>query len=252
MSEQGGAASEQGGAVSDRGRAGSDRGREVGERLLIAAPMRIEARLAASGARRAHVHRTGIGPKRAQAAVAPLQALPGDTLLVLGFCGALGGELQPGEVVVAERVYAAADEGHEELDVPCLGADALADGLRQHGLSARVGRVVCVGRLALGERREQLHKAGAAVVDMESVWLAAAARQRPFAVVRIVLDTPERELLRPQMAPILLRTSGVLRRVARTLDDLAATQRLNRLLRGGNDGGETGQARPASDAEREV
>lgn len=224
----------------------------MSERLLIAAPMRIEARLAASGARRATVHRTGIGPRRAQAAVAPLQALPGDTLLVLGFCGSLGGELQPGEIVVAERVYAAADEGHEELSVACAGARELAAALALQGLRASTGEVVCVGRLALGERREQLYRAGAAVVDMESVWLAAAARQRPFAVVRIVLDTPERELLRPQMAPVLVRTSRVLRGVARTLDDLAGARRLNTLLRGGNDGEVAGQGRPGRDAESEV
>jgi 4-hydroxy-3-methylbut-2-enyl diphosphate reductase len=32
---------------------------------------------------------------------------------------------------------------------------------------------------------------------MESVWLAPAAAGRPFAVLRVVLDTPERELSRP-------------------------------------------------------
>jgi 4-hydroxy-3-methylbut-2-enyl diphosphate reductase len=224
----------------------------VSERLLIAAPMRIEARLAASGARRATVHRTGIGPKRAQGSVGPLQALPGDTLLVLGFCGALGGELQPGEIVVAERVYAAADEGHAELSVACAGADALAATLAQNGLRARTGEVVCVGKLALGERREQLFRNGAIAVDMESAWLAAAAQQRPFAVVRIVLDTPERELLRPQTAPILWRASGVLRRAARTLDDLAATRRLNTLLRGSDDGGDGGHGQPGRNAQREV
>jgi 4-hydroxy-3-methylbut-2-enyl diphosphate reductase len=32
---------------------------------------------------------------------------------------------------------------------------------------------------------------------MESAWLAPAAAGRPFAVLRVVLDTPARELHRP-------------------------------------------------------
>jgi 4-hydroxy-3-methylbut-2-enyl diphosphate reductase len=32
---------------------------------------------------------------------------------------------------------------------------------------------------------------------MESAWLAPAAAGRPFAVLRVVLDTPSREVFRP-------------------------------------------------------
>ena len=52
--------------------------------------------------------------------------------------------------------------------------------------------------LALGERRTELHAGGAIAVDMESVWLGAGAAGRPFGVVRVVLDSPSHELLRPQ------------------------------------------------------
>src|SRR5204862_125250 len=45
--------------------------------------------------------------------------------------------------------------------------------------------------------REELRRAGAIAVDMESAWLAAAAGARPLAVVRVVVDTPGRELRRP-------------------------------------------------------
>jgi 4-hydroxy-3-methylbut-2-en-1-yl diphosphate reductase len=85
----------------------------------------------------------------------------------------------------------------------------------------RVGNVVCVSRLALGERRAELHAGGAIAVDMESVWLADAARERPFGVVRVVLDSPRHELMRPQAIGGALRAARALRRVAGALHELA-------------------------------
>ena len=49
---------------------------------------------------------------------------------------------------------------------------------------------------------------------MESVWLAAGAGRRPFGVVRVVLDSPAHELMRPQAAAGALRAAPALRRVA--------------------------------------
>lgn len=218
-------------------------------RLLLAAPMRLEARLVAWGARGAHVHRTGMGPANAAAAARRLSMLPGDALLVVGFCGALERHLQPGEIVVADRVYAADDEGHAQASVSCDGAQPLAEALSRSGLSVHVAPVVCVGRLALGERREELRRAGATAVDMESVWLAPGAAQRPFAVVRIVLDTPDRELFRLGMAPLALRAGSVLRRAAAVLQRQASQSELHTLLRGGSpaDGGDPA---PGGESER--
>lgn len=198
--------------------------------LLLAAPMHIEARLVASGARRAHVHRTGMGPAKAIAAAAALPALPGGALLVVGFCGALHNSLQPGEVVLADEVYVAEDEGHAPSRVACAGVGALGDALSERGFAVTKAPIVCVGRLALGERRQELLRSGAVAVDMESAWLAPGAAQRPFAVVRIVLDTPEKELLRPQMVPVALRACATLRRVAKTLDAIAHQHGLHTLF----------------------
>ena len=189
--------------------------------VLIAAPLRVEALLIASGARGARVHRTGMGPRRSQAAARSLSTAPGDALLVLGFCGGLDEQSRPGEVVVAEEVFAAADEGHSPVQVRCEGVEALAAALERRGLAVRRGRVVCVGRLALGERRSELLAGGAMAVDLESVWLAAGAGDRPFAVVRVVLDSPSHELMRPQAASGALRAARVLRRVAGALHDWA-------------------------------
>jgi 4-hydroxy-3-methylbut-2-enyl diphosphate reductase len=189
--------------------------------LLIAAPLRLEALLVRSAARGVPVHRTGMGPLHAQAAARSLHGQPGDALLVLGFCGGLDEKSQPGEVVVAEQVLVAKDEGHGPQEVACAGVEWITEALAGSGLRVRSGRVVCVSRLALGERRAELHANGAIAVDMESVWLSAGAGDRPFGVVRVVLDSPTHELLRPQAAAGAVRAARALRRVAGVLHDWA-------------------------------
>src|SRR5271156_3175516 len=143
--------------------------------LLIAAPLRLEALLIRSATRGVPVHKTGMGPARSQRAAQTLRSRSGDALLVLGFCGGLDARSEPGEVVVAEEVLAATDEGHSPQEVGCDGAQTFAAVLTAKGLRVRSGRIVCVSRLALGERRAELHAGGAIAVDMESVWLAAGA-----------------------------------------------------------------------------
>jgi 4-hydroxy-3-methylbut-2-enyl diphosphate reductase len=188
--------------------------------LLIAAPLRVEAALISSAARGARVHTTGMGTERARIAARALAGEKADGVLVLGFCGGLDATSVPGEVIVAEEVYAAGDEGHSHDErLACAGAQQLASMLRERDMRARIGKIVCVSRLAVGERRAQLHSGGAIAVDMESVWLAPAAAGRPFAVVRVVLDSPSHELLRPQAAVGAMRAARALRRVARALHE---------------------------------
>jgi 4-hydroxy-3-methylbut-2-en-1-yl diphosphate reductase len=189
-------------------------------RLLVATPLRVEQLLVRGRLRGEHrVHRTGMGAARSRHAARALRSAPGEALLVAGFCGGLEEGSTPGEVIVAEQVYAADDEGHPPERASCAGAQALLDALAVHGVSARSGAIVCVSRLALGPRRAQLRARGAIAVDMESVWLAAAAGGRPLAVVRVVLDSPSHELLRPRALASAARAAGALRRVARALPD---------------------------------
>lgn len=187
--------------------------------LLVAAPLRIEAVLVGSAARRALVRKTGMGPTRAKAAAQGLAGDPGRAMVVLGFCGGLDAGSIPGEVIVAEDVYAASDEGHHEQRVRCGLTGELVQRLTGRGLKVRTGHVVCVSRLALGPRRAELHAGGAIAVDMESVWLAPGAGARPFGVVRVVLDSPEHELMRPRAAGGAVRAALALRRVAGALHD---------------------------------
>ncbi len=190
--------------------------------LLVVAPMRVEAALISSAGRGARVRKTGMGPHRSRAAAGRLGADPGRALLVLGFCGGLDPSSVPGEVIVAEQVYAAADEGHAEAPIACELAQPLLQRITGLGMKVRLGEVVCVSRLALGERRAQLHAGGAIAVDMESVWLGGAAAGRPFGVVRVVLDSPSHELLRVRAIGGALRAARALRRVAGALHDFPA------------------------------
>ena len=87
--------------------------------VLVAAPLRVEAALISSAARGALVQKTGMGPEKARAAAGGLTAQTAGAMLVLGFCGGLDEVSVPGEVIVAEEVYAAPDEGHPEQPVSC-------------------------------------------------------------------------------------------------------------------------------------
>ncbi len=194
-------------------------GRRGGERrmsdLLIAAPLRLEAAMIRIGLRRSargarstvpppRVCQTGMGPRRAREAAAELRADPARRLLVMGFGGGLDELGEVGDAIVADAVI-----GPDGERVTCAGAEQLAAALLAGGMTVRRGVIASVERLAMGDARTQLRERGAVAVDMESVWLARAAGERPFAVVRIISDTPTRELTRP-----LATVAGVARAAA--------------------------------------
>jgi 4-hydroxy-3-methylbut-2-en-1-yl diphosphate reductase len=182
---------------------------------LIAAPLRLEAYMISRGRPPGRIHRTGMGPRRAHAAVPALLADPGEVLLVLGFGGGLSQDSEVGEVVVADRVL-----GPDGTQVACAGGQQLACAMESYGLIVRRGPVSSVARPAMGKARVRLREGGAVAVDMESAWLAAAARGRPFAVVRVLSDTPTRELTRPLLTVAgVARASRMLGRVAAALHE---------------------------------
>jgi 4-hydroxy-3-methylbut-2-enyl diphosphate reductase len=183
--------------------------------VLVAAPLRIEQALIRSAAGgQARVHKTGMGSAHSRRAAEVLAREPGEGLLVLGFCGGLDEHSVPGEVVVAEQVLAAPGERDASGPIACADASALAAAVAASGVAARTGTIVSVSKIALGERRAQLLAGGAIAVDMESAWLARGAAGRPFAVVRVVLDSPSHELLRPGAVLGAVRASRALRRAA--------------------------------------
>ena len=178
--------------------------------LLLLIPLAVEraALLGATGG--TAVRQVGMGPRRALAAARRARHVAAGAVAVVGLCGALDDDLRPGDVVVAETVGAAGDDARLPTDAP----GPLAAALRAHGLDrVRLGHVVSSPTLVRGAERVRLARRGAIAVDMESAWLRQAAGGRPFAVVRVVVDTPSTRLTRPGAAVCgFVRAERALRR----------------------------------------
>ncbi len=160
------------------------------EGIVVLAPLSVEARAVRSGAPWANVHQIGMGPKRAARSAELASGTDGRAVLIAGFCGALDPDLEPGDVVLASELRG--PTGTTVCDDPSI----LAGVLRRGGLRVRVAPIASSQRLVLGERRRTLHRTGAAAVDMESAWLAPAARTRPLVTLRVVARHAE-----PRAAP---------------------------------------------------
>ncbi len=159
--------------------------------LLVIAPLRIERAAVRRGLPEALVLRSGVGAARARATALLAARTPADAVAVAGFCGAVGGGLQAGDVVIASEVRG--PEGVTRCSSGPIVAALAALGMER----VHVGPVASVDHLVHGTERGVLAGEGVLAVDMESAWLASAAVGRPFAVVRVVLDTPAREIYRP-------------------------------------------------------
>lgn len=161
-------------------------------RTVVFAPLRLEARAIRPGATGVEVVRTGAGPVRAaQAAAAVADAGRPDAVVVAGVAGGLLAGLEPGTIVVADRVL----DQDGELVTLIDSASVLASQLRSIGLPAVAGGVISTPKVVDGARaRAALAAKGAIAVDTETAWILAARWPVPTAVLRVVVDTPEREL----------------------------------------------------------
>jgi len=185
--------------------------------LAVLAPLSVEVLALRWGLREARVIRTGAGPARSQASALRLTGSPDSALAVAGVCGGVDPELQPGDVIVASELQGG--KGTHKLTAP----EALVDALRALGTAAHLGPIRSEDHIVRKAKREQLRESGAIAVDMESRWLAEAAGERPFTVLRVVIDTPHRELLRLGAIPDSLRALATLRRIAPALETWAQT-----------------------------
>ncbi len=155
------------------------------------APLRIECAAVRRGLPGALVLRSGMGAARARSTALRACRIPADAVAVAGCCGAVAGGLRAGDVVVASEV-----RGPTGV-TPCESGPVVA-ALAALGLErVHVGPVASADHLVRGAERAALAREGALAADMESAWLAPAAAGKPFAVLRVVLDTPTRELYRP-------------------------------------------------------
>ena len=158
--------------------------------LTVLAPLSIEAHAVRAGAPWADVRRTGMGPQRAARSAETVGVSEGP-VLIAGFGGALQTDLEPGDIVLASELRGPTGT------TPCPDPTVLAGVLRRGGLRVRVGPIASSQRLVVRERRRMLQQTGALAVDMESAWLAPAARGHPLVTLRVVLDTHRDELHNP-------------------------------------------------------
>ncbi|GAB2723320.1 phosphorylase family protein [Kitasatospora kifunensis] len=158
--------------------------------------------------------RTGMGPTRAGRTVRTLLAAAPQgygAVVMTGFCAAAASGTTPGEVIVADRVHCASGRSLT-TDSPAPLAQALT-GL---GMSVRPGALHTADHVVRGHERRVLSRSGIVAVDMESAAVFDAVSDQlpaglPIAAVRVVVDTPERELLRPGTVPAGLRAFRTLR-----------------------------------------
>ena len=159
--------------------------------LLVVCALRIERFALRRGTARVAepvtVRRTGMGPKAADRAVRVAlrdPALHGATVLTTGFCAGLAPGMRPGDVVVSA-------DGHE--------SEALAAALKAAGHTVHTGTLAESDHVVRGAERAALAASGAIAVDMESAAMRRAALAegaQHVAAARVVVDTPEYELVR--------------------------------------------------------
>jgi len=188
-------------------------------------PLRLEARAARRGAKASQVSRSGMGPRKSAAFVEQLHTTlkyqeSGRQVVIVGFGGGLNAQDKPGDVVVASQVCGPG----EAFEFPQAGD--LTAMLSSHGLPARSGVLHSADHVVLGKQRHDLSATGADVVEMESWWLLQAAQSAakagqppvpmPQAVIRVLLDTPQRSLL--GAVPGIRSVSHILSRAAAALE----------------------------------
>jgi 4-hydroxy-3-methylbut-2-en-1-yl diphosphate reductase len=207
---------------------GSGRDAAGGARLVVCAPLLPEAWAVRPGiGEGGEVRVSGYGAGRARRQGERLRQDTFGALVVAGTGGGLTDDLRPGDLVVASEVT----DG--TTTTACPSAPLLAGELRRAGLPVRTGPVVSVGRLRHGRERARLVHPGALAVDLESAWLAAAAGERPVAVIRAISDTPRRPLHSPAALASGLRALRSLRAAGPVLSRWAAAAGQRRLLLAG-------------------
>jgi nucleoside phosphorylase len=160
--------------------------------LLIVCALRLERLALRAGLRKnaaghAAVIRTGMGARAAARAVTDAlggAAHRGAAVLATGFCAGLDAGMRPGDVVVA--------------DGPGDGRP-LAAALTAAGQTVHLGRLAQSDHVVRGPERATLRATGAIAVDMESAAMIRAALDQgapAVAAARVVVDTPDHELMR--------------------------------------------------------
>jgi adenosylhomocysteine nucleosidase len=152
---------------------------------------------------------SGIGMRQAAAsAQRAFSEIHGIDLAVLtGVAGALVDNLQIGDVVLADRLMARADNGAQAgraIDVPPHHRESVAAALVAARIECARGAILTV-KYPLAtqvEKRFAGEQSGAIAVDMETAVIAfeAAERRIPFVAIRTIMDTVEHDLAGARLA----------------------------------------------------
>jgi 4-hydroxy-3-methylbut-2-enyl diphosphate reductase len=183
----------------------------MADELLVFAPLRIEAAMLPKRDDWAVV-RSGMGRERARIAAARGLAVEAPAVAVVGLCAAVSPDLRAGDVVCATELRRA-----DSMPVAAHGSALVAAALRRRGLRVHVGPILSLDHVATASERRTFHDDGVLAVDMESAWLGDAADGRPLAVVRVVVESAERDLRDPRTIAAGIRALRNLRRAAGAL-----------------------------------
>ena len=144
-------------------------------------------------------HVTGVGKERASAGISDLldRAVGPDSILSVGFAGALRGELNTGDLVLSRRVHASGEETPIECDAHLLDL-ALETSKDPDMPRCFVADSLTVPQVVLNasDKARLAGVTAAWVADMEAYWIGKVAGERgiPFLSVKAVLDTADQEL----------------------------------------------------------
>jgi hypothetical protein len=158
--------------------------------IAVVTATAIEAKAARRELSGLRVHQTGVG-------LATMCDGFGDVVVSCGLAGGLRADVRSGTVLVPREVLR--PDGRTLVCDPDL-VDALAAAARSLGFEPLLDPVVTSATLVRGSERATWARRGYVGVDMETGLIEA----RRVAAVRVVLDTPEKELsadwLRPATA----------------------------------------------------
>jgi nucleoside phosphorylase len=195
-----------------------------GAETLVACALGIEA----FALREARPVRTGMGPARAERAMRQTlraRAHAPSALVFAGLGASVVTGIRPGDVVIATEVRD--DRGVVDRGVVANGSLPLLDkALDEAGLTVHHGVLHSSDHVVRGQERVRLAESGITCVDMETAAVCRAAPGVPVLSVRVVVDTPEYELVRPATLGHGIRALRALRQVGRVL----ATWRPNVLV----------------------
>jgi len=165
--------------------------------LTIAAATGLEARAVRRAAPRLHVVETGIALARTDGSSL------GDVVVSCGIAGSLRSDLRTGSVVVPGRVLR---PNGEVVECDAELTHQLENASRRLGFEPARGALVTTTTLLSGAERAAWAQRGYEAVDMET----GLIRADRVACVRVVLDTPDRELSEAWLHPwtVLLTPHG--------------------------------------------